>query len=98
MASIFFAISIVLAGLAAAVFFSNGKTKKRKYIIWGITLMVAIAPFLSFSISLTYAFIVNNGWAALIMWILFPIIFIVGFTLLLIGIFKKENSLSSQGL
>ena len=94
MEAIFFAISIVLVGLAVALFFSNGKTKKRKYIIWGITLMVAIAPFLSFSISLTYALIVVNGWGSLIMWYLFPIIFIIGLTLLLIGI--KEKSFSSQ--
>ena len=96
MAAIFFAISIILAGLAAALFYSNEKTKKRKYIIWGITLMVVVAPFLSFLIGLTYAFIVKNGWAGLVMWYIFPLIFIIGLVLLLIGVLKKENSFSSQ--
>ena len=96
MAAIFFAISIILAGLAAALFYSNEKTKKRKYIIWGITLMVVVAPFLSFLIGLTYAFIVKNGSAGLVMWYIFPLIFIIGLVLLLIGVLKKENSFSSQ--
>ncbi|MFF5814880.1 hypothetical protein ACFY5J_26280 [Peribacillus butanolivorans] len=66
--------------------------KKRKYIIWGITIMVAFAPFLSFSIGLTYAFIVRNGWAGLIMWILFPIICILGLIVLLVGVFKEKGT------
>ena len=54
--------------------------------------MVAIAPFLSFSIGLTYAILVKNGWAALIMWYLFPLIFIIGLIMLMVGIFKKKET------
>lgn len=89
MAAIFFAIAIMMAGLSIAVFLSNGKTKKSRYIIWGITIMVAIAPFLSFSIGLIYAMIVENGWASMLMWVLFPILFLIGLVLVLIGVFSK---------
>jgi hypothetical protein len=54
---------------------------------------VVISPFLSFAIGLTYGFIVENGWAipGTIM-ILFPIGFIIGLIMLLIGIFKKRET------
>jgi cytochrome bd-type quinol oxidase subunit 2 len=90
--AIFVALAIAILGSALAYHFSEGKSKKRKYIIWGITTMVAIAPFLSFSIGLTYAMIVKNGWAALIMWYLFPLIFIIGLIMLMVGIFKKKET------
>ncbi|WP_026564896.1 hypothetical protein [Bacillus sp. UNC41MFS5] len=91
MTAIMVALAITILGSVVAWQFSKGKSKKRKYIIWGITIMVAIAPFLSFSIGLTYAFIVRNGWAALIMWVLFPIIFILGLIVLLVGVFKEKG-------
>lgn len=81
---------ITIVGLVIAFQLSNGKSIKRKYVVWGITIMVAIAPFLSFSIGLTYAMMVKDGWSAMIMWVLFPLFFIVGLILLLTGIFKKK--------
>ncbi|MGC9935351.1 hypothetical protein [Priestia aryabhattai] len=82
---------IAIIGAIIAYRLSKEKMKKRKYIIWGIALMLAIAPFLSFAIGLTYAVIAENGWAALIMWYIFPIIFVIGLIVLLIGIFKREE-------
>ncbi|MEE3897374.1 hypothetical protein [Priestia megaterium] len=82
---------VAIIGAMIAYQLSNGKTKKRKYIVWGIALMLAIAPFLSFAVGLTYAVIAKNGWAALIMWYIFPVIFVIGLIVLLIGIFKKEE-------
>ncbi|MEH7306069.1 hypothetical protein [Neobacillus drentensis] len=90
--AIFVALAIAILGSIVAYQLSKGKSKKRKYIVWGITSMVAIAPFLSFSIGLTYAIIVRNGWAAMIMLYLFPIIFILGLIMLLVGIFKKKGT------
>ncbi|MED3949480.1 hypothetical protein [Priestia aryabhattai] len=84
-----YGISII--GAIIAYQLSKEKTKKRKYIVWGIALMLAIAPFLSFAIGLTYAVIAKNGWAALIMWYIFPIIFVIGLIVLMIGIFKREE-------
>ena len=87
--AIFVGFAIAAAGALAAYFLSIGKTRKRKYIVWGIVTMIAIAPFLSFSIGLSYAIMEENGWAALIMFYLFPIIFVVGLILMIVGIFKK---------
>ncbi|RDI41943.1 hypothetical protein [Falsibacillus pallidus] len=82
---------IAILGAITAYQLTKGKTNKRKFIGWGITLMFAISPFLSFAIGLTTAVIVMNGWAAMIMWVIFPPIFLLGFVLLLVGIFKKEE-------
>ncbi|WHY99292.1 hypothetical protein [Peribacillus simplex] len=88
-----FAVGYGIAFIGALVAYqlSKGKSKKRKHIVWGIALMLAISSFLSFAVGLTYAFIVGNGWAALIMWYLFPIGFIIGLIMLLVGIFKKKE-------
>lgn len=58
---------IAIIGALIAYQLSRGKTKKRQYIVLEITLMLAISPFLSFALGLTYAAITENGWAALIM-------------------------------
>ncbi|UFT99629.1 hypothetical protein KO561_01235 [Radiobacillus kanasensis] len=83
---------IALIGALVAYQLSAGKSNKRKYMVWGVALMLAISPFLSFAIGLTYASIVENGWAIPgTILILFPIIFIIGLIMLLIGIFKKKE-------
>jgi len=43
----------------------------------------------SLSVGHTYAMIVHNSWAALIMVYIFPVIFIIGLIMLLVGLFKK---------
>ncbi len=53
--------------------------------------MIPISPALAFSIGLSYAISVQNGWAGLIMWFIFPAIFFSGLALLLVGLFKKEK-------
>lgn len=87
------AIGYIIACIGAfvAYWFSTGESRKRKYKIWGIALMLPISPALAFSMGLSYAISVENGWAGLIMWLIFPIIFLIGLTLLLVGIFKKEK-------
>ncbi|WP_077622657.1 hypothetical protein [Sediminibacillus massiliensis] len=89
--AIIIALLIVVLGSIIAYMLTEGKSKKRKFIIWGIALMIAVAPFLSFAIGLTYASIVKSGWAALIMWYIFPVIFMIGLIMLLTGIFKKKR-------
>ncbi|WP_226035255.1 hypothetical protein [Aquibacillus saliphilus] len=86
-------VGYVIAISAAIIAYqlSKSKSKKRKNIVWGIALMLLISPSLSFSIGLTYAALVRSGWAGLIMWYLFPILFIIGLILLLVGIFKKKE-------
>ncbi|WP_245728969.1 hypothetical protein [Thalassobacillus cyri] len=88
------AIGYVIAFIGALVAFllSVDKPKNNKYKVWGIALMVPISPALAFAIGLTYAFIVENAWAGLIMWYIFPFIFIIGLVMLMVGIFKKEET------
>lgn len=83
---------IVMLGAIFAYVLSKGKTKKRKWIVWGATLMFVISPFFSFAVGRTYAVIVNNGWAAMIMVYIFPVIFVFGLFILLVGFFEKEET------
>lgn len=89
------AIGYIIACIGAfvAYWFSTGESRKTKLKIWGIALMLPISPALAFSIGLSYAISVENGWAGLIMWFIFPFIFFIGLTLLLVGIFKKEKEI-----
>jgi len=55
--------------------------------------MFVIAPLLSWLIGISYGIYVGEGFAAVaVMIILFPILFIVGLIVLLIGLFKKTKS------
>ncbi|WP_088102886.1 hypothetical protein [Halalkalibacter urbisdiaboli] len=86
------AIIILLVALAIAYQLSESKSKKRKYIVWGITTMLAIAPLFSWLISITYASVEGSGWAGVaLISIMFPIIFLVGLVILLVGIFRKKD-------
>ncbi|MFC3039212.1 hypothetical protein ACFOGI_02985 [Virgibacillus xinjiangensis] len=89
--------AIALLGAVAAFQLSKGKSKKRKYIVWGTALIVPISQALSFAVGLSYAFMVENGWAALIMWYIFPILFLIGLVMLLVGIFKREGTGNGDG-
>ncbi|WP_337969840.1 hypothetical protein [Virgibacillus salexigens] len=89
-----FVVGYGVACIAAMIAYllSRDKSRNSKYKIWGIALMVPISESLSFAIGLTYATIVKNGWAGLIMWYIFPIIFIIGLMMLTVGILKKEKA------
>ncbi|WP_078379877.1 hypothetical protein [Sutcliffiella halmapala] len=88
------AFGIIGIGIFIALAFTNGKSKKRKFIVWGITTMLAIAPFLSWIISILYGIYEKEGFAAIgLMMILFPLFFLVGIILLLIGIFGEYENI-----
>ncbi|SES69818.1 hypothetical protein SAMN05421676_101211 [Salinibacillus kushneri] len=55
---------IALIGVMATALLNELKTKKLKYKVWGIALMVPISPAFSFSVGLTYAGIIGKwlGW------------------------------------
>ena len=87
------AIIILTVALAIAYQLSKSKSKKRKYIVWGITTMLAIAPLFSWLISITYASIEGSGWAGVaMMGIMLPILFLVGLVILLVGVFRKKET------
>lgn len=86
-------ILVLILAFALAYQLSERKSTTRKYIVWGIIIMVAIAPFLSFLIGMTFGMIVSSGWAiGGITVILFPILFLVGLITLLMGIFQKKET------
>ncbi|WP_144838650.1 hypothetical protein [Metaplanococcus flavidus] len=83
---------IAFTGAFAAFLLSINKPKNKKYKVWGIALMIPISPAFAFATGRTYAILTENGWAALVMWYIFPFIFIVGLVMLLVGIFNKEET------
>ena len=90
--SMIIAASIVCIALLATIFLNKGATMKVKGITWGIVTMLVIAPLLSWLIGIGYGIYIGEGFAAVgVIIILFPILFIVGLALLLIGIFKKDE-------
>ncbi|MHA6252945.1 hypothetical protein [Oceanobacillus sp. CAU 1775] len=82
---------VAAIGAALAHYYSKDKSKKRKYKLWGLALIVFSAP-LSISMGYTLVFLAQNGWAVGIVFYLFPIGFITGLVMLLVGIFRKEES------
>ncbi|WP_432355822.1 hypothetical protein [Sporosarcina sp. A2] len=87
---------ITILGVFTAYQFSEGRSKKQKYKVWGIALMLPISPSIAFSIGHTYAAIVRDGWSVLIMFYIFPVIFLIGLIMLLVGFFMKEGQVHTH--
>ena len=66
--------------------------------MWGIAIMLPIALPLAYSIGITYSLIVGNPWATMLLLYAFPIIFIIGIIILLVGIFNKDQAKQSAQL
>ncbi|MFG6116099.1 hypothetical protein ACGTN9_13040 [Halobacillus sp. MO56] len=89
-----FAVPICVMIIASfiAYLWSDGKSVRRKYVIWGTVFMVAIAPCLSFLIGIIFANIVGDGFAGGMMMVLVFIgLFLIGLFVLVIGIVKKQK-------
>lgn len=86
---------ITLLTIPIAYLLSMGKSKKAKYKMWGIVIMLLISLPLAYSIGITYSLIVGNPWATLLLLYVFPVIFIIGLILLVVGIFKKDEARQS---
>ena len=86
-----FAVSVLTISLIVSILLSRGQSMKKKYIIWGITTMLVIAPLFSWLVGILYGISVSSGFAAGgLMIIMFPILFIMGIILLVKGILEKE--------
>ena len=86
------AIFILVVGVVLAFYFTLGKSSKKKFIVWGITTMLVISTFFTWLVSISFAIIVGDGFAGIgLMMIMFPLIFIIGLILLLVGVFKKSK-------
>ncbi|MCJ7989922.1 hypothetical protein MUB15_12375 [Priestia sp. OVS21] len=87
------ALTVLVVGLMFASGLSRGKTAKRKYIVWGTTIILIIAPSFSWAVSILFAISQEEGFAGVaLMMLLFPFFFLVGIVTLLIGVFKKEST------
>ena len=89
---------ITFLTISIASLLSIGKSKKAKYKIWGIAIMLPIALPLAYSIGITYSLIVGSPWATMLLLYAFPIIFIIGIIILLVGIFNKDQAKQSAQL
>lgn len=87
------ALLVLVLGLMFASGLSQGKSAERKYIVWGTTTILIIAPFFSWAVSILFAISQEEGFAGVaLMMLLFPIFFLVGLVTMLIGVFKKEST------
>lgn len=87
-----FVLAIIVSSLLFAFMINQGKSRRKVVIISGITTMLVITPLLSWSVSTLFATKVGDGFAGVaLMMILLPILFLVGLTILLLGIFKKSK-------
>ncbi|WEA42677.1 hypothetical protein [Priestia aryabhattai] len=57
------ALLVLVLGLMFASGLSQGKTAKRKYIVWGTTTILIIAPFFSWAVSILFAISQEEGFA-----------------------------------
>ncbi|MGE1194414.1 hypothetical protein ACQJ18_06930 [Priestia megaterium] len=64
--------------------------------MWGTTTILIIAPFFSWAVSILFAISQEEGFAGVaLMMLLFPLFFLVGLVVLLIGFLKKERTIKS---
>ncbi|WP_157073467.1 hypothetical protein [Planococcus rifietoensis] len=75
---------------------SRHKSEKKKQIILGITLIVVVAPFLSWLVGglyATFGSIETTGWAEIVYpMIIFPLIGLLGIGWLVKGVLKKKEA------
>ncbi|MDN4492538.1 hypothetical protein [Ureibacillus aquaedulcis] len=84
---IFFLIVALGLVVTLSIYINLGKSKKRKFMVWGVTAMLLIGPLVSYIIGVIYATFVDNGFSGMALsGIVFSIIFIIGLTVSLIGI------------
>ncbi|MGI2329326.1 hypothetical protein [Planococcus sp. YIM B11945] len=82
----------LILGVVVAFFISKNKEKNIKRTIWGITLMIVVAPLFSWLVSQLYGIYEESGWAAVALSaILFPVIFLVGLIVWLTAVFQKKK-------
>ena len=88
--NLLFAFIFVFVTVYVGFLLTLKKNRKRKFVTWGLLTMFIFAPGLSWLIGMSVGVLVGDGFAGgAMMVILFPIVFIIGLILLLIGIFKK---------
>ena len=89
--------TIALLGALFAYSLSKGKPNQIKMTIWGFFLMVPISEGLAYSLGVTVTYLMQDAWVQIAVWaVAFPILFVTGLVLLLLGKFKNKKEGSQQ--
>lgn len=84
-----FAVIIVVLSIGIGVVLSR-KYENRRLIIWGLITMLSIAPFFSWIVAILVGVSVGDGFAAVaVIWLMAPILFLIGVVMLGAGVYKK---------
>ncbi|KMJ57444.1 hypothetical protein AB685_15605 [Bacillus sp. LL01] len=84
-----FAVIILVTSLILGVALSR-KYQEKKLIIWGLVTMLSVAPFFTWIVAILVGISAGDGFAAVgVMWLMFPVLFLVGIGMLSAGIYKK---------
>ena len=91
------ALFVIIVGIGFGVLLTLGKSEKRKWIVWGLLLMFAIGPFLSFLVGIGFGVIVGDGFSGGALMILCVIsFFVLGLIVLIIGLLKNSEKIVRQ--
>jgi len=83
---------ITLLGIPIPFLFSIEKSTKTKLKIWGLAISLLSAPFI-YSLGFSLASYGGDGFIAIGAWMVyFPIMFLIGLIILIIGFVKKEKA------
>ena len=83
------AVLVLILSLVIGVVLSR-KYEDKALIIWGLITMLSIDPFFSWIVEMLVAVSVGDGFAAVaVMWLMVPILFLIGVGMLGAGLYKK---------
>ncbi len=84
------AIIVLVLAIVLAGFISRSKPMEKKFIIWGITTIVAIAPLVSWIAGILFGMDEEDGFVGFTVMIYsFVLLEVIGFVLGYLGIFKR---------
>lgn len=84
------AIIILILAIVLAGYISRNKPTKKKFVIWGIAVIVVIAPLASWIAGILFGMDDGDGFVGFSVMIYgFVLLEVVGFVLVYLGIFKR---------
>ncbi|KPB03260.1 hypothetical protein [Bacillus sp. CHD6a] len=84
-----FIVIVLVLSIGLGVFLSR-KYHNKVLIIWGLITMLSIAPFFSWIVAMLVAVNAGDGFAGVaVMWLMFPVLFLIGVGMVGAGVYKK---------
>ncbi|HWL11614.1 MAG TPA: hypothetical protein VNQ57_01390 [Ureibacillus sp.] len=84
------AIIILVLAIVLAGFISRNKPVKKKFVIWGVAAIVAIAPLVAWIAGILFGMDEGDGFVGFtVMLYSFVLLEVIGFVLVYFGIFKR---------